>query len=104
MPVYWFALSFVQNINIINAVLIFFIIHVLVYPSSNGYNSYMDRDTTSIGGFEKPLQPTNQLFVFTVMIDMMSVLLSFIISSLTAAWIFIYIFFLRMDSYRKIRM
>ena len=76
----------------------------LVYPSSNGYNSYMDRDTTSIGGIEKPLQPTNQLFVFTVIMDVIAVLLSLIISPLTAACIFIYIMFSRLYSYRKIRL
>lgn len=104
MPVYWFALSFVQNINVLNAGLVFFIIHLLVYPSSNGYNSYMDRDTASVGGIENPLQPTKQLFVFTVIMDVLSILLSFIISPLTAACIFIYIFFSRLYSYRKIRL
>jgi 1,4-dihydroxy-2-naphthoate octaprenyltransferase len=104
MPVYWFALSFIKNINAVNAISIFLIIHVLVYPSSNGYNSYMDRDTTSIGGIENPLQPTKQLYFFTVVMDVMSVLLSLIISPLTAAFIFIYIMFSRLYSYRKIRL
>lgn len=104
MPVFWFALSFVSEINIVNAALLFFIIHILVYPSSNGYNSYMDRDTTSIGGLEKPLQPTNQLYVFTVIMDALAVLLSFIISPLTALLIFVYIIFSRLYSYRKIRL
>jgi len=104
MPVYWFALSFIDHINITNAVLIFLIIHLLVYPSSNGYNSYMDRDTTSIGGIEKPSQPTNQLFVFTVIMDVLAVLLSLIISPLTSAGIFIYIMCSRLYSYREIRL
>ncbi len=104
MPVYWFALSFIEHINIINAAILFFIIHILVYPASNGYNSYMDRDTTSIGGIEKPLQPTNQLFVFTVIMDALAVLLALIISPFTAVCIFIYIMFSRLYSYRKIRL
>jgi 1,4-dihydroxy-2-naphthoate octaprenyltransferase len=104
MPVFWFALSFVKNIDITNAVLLFFIIHILVYPSSNGYNSYMDRDTTSIGGIKKPLQPTNQLFVFSVIMDVLAVVLSLLISPFTAACIFIYIIFSRLYSYRKIRL
>ena len=104
MPVYWFTLSFIKDINIENAALIFFIIHMLVYPSSNGYNSYMDRDTTSIGGIENPSQPTKQLFFFTVVMDVMSILLSLIISPLTAACIFIYIMFSRLYSFRKIRL
>src|SRR5215469_5877124 len=103
MPVFWFALSFVKDIDIAKAVFLFFIIHILVYPSSNGYNSYMDRDTTSIGGIKKPLQPTNQLFVFTVIMDVLAVLLSFLISPLTAVCIFIYIMCSRLYSYRKIR-
>jgi 1,4-dihydroxy-2-naphthoate octaprenyltransferase len=104
MPVFWFALSFVKDIDIAKAVLLFFIIHMLVYPSSNGYNSYMDRDTTSIGGIKKPLQPTNQLFVFTVIMDVLAVLLSLFVSPLTAACIFVYIMFSRLYSYRKIRL
>jgi 1,4-dihydroxy-2-naphthoate octaprenyltransferase len=64
----------------------------------------MDRDTTSIGGIENPLQPTKQLFVFTVIMDVMSILLSLIISPLTAACILIYITFSRLYSYRKIRL
>ena len=45
MPVYWFAVSQIIHVRFIHTLLIFFILHVLVYPSSNGYNSYMDRDT-----------------------------------------------------------
>jgi len=104
MPVFWFALSFVNEINISHAILLFIIIHLLVYPSSNGYNSYMDRDTGSIGGVEKPLQPTNQLFVFTVIMDIMSILLALIISPLTALLIFVYILCSRLYSYRRIRL
>lgn len=64
----------------------------------------MDKDTTSIGGIEKPLQPTNQLFVFSVIMDVLAVLLCFFISPLTASCIFIYIMFSRLYSYRKIRL
>ena len=104
MPVYWFTLSFIDDINTANAILVFFIIHILVYPSSNGYNSYMDRDTTSIGGIEKPLQPTKQLFLFTVIMDVMAVILSLIISPVVAGCICIYIIFSRLYSYRRVRL
>lgn len=104
MPVYWFALSFIDSINVANAALLFLIIHILVYPSSNGYNSYMDRDTTSIGGIEKPLQPTSQLFFFTVIMDVTAVILSLIISPLVSGCIFVYIGFSRLYSWRRIRL
>ena len=49
-PMYFFALAQVPHIDWVKAALIFFILHFLIYPASNGYNSYMDRDTKSIGG------------------------------------------------------
>ena len=104
MPVFWFALSFVNDINWIRAVLAFLLIHVLLYPSSNGYNSFMDRDTESIGGIEKPMQPTKQLFYVTVIMDVMGMLLSFFISWQFAAGFAFYIICSRMYSYRKIRL
>src|ERR1700721_1712914 len=79
MPVYWFALSQVVNKNWPRAVLVFFILHVLVYPASNGYNSYMDRDEGSIGGLANPLLPTRQLFVVTFVMDALALLLGLII-------------------------
>lgn len=103
MPVYWFALTQLVNINRSNAMLIFVILHVLVYPSSNGYNSYMDRDSSPIGGLANPLQPTKQLFYVTVVMDVIAVALSFFISSWFALGILIYIIGSRLYSYRGIR-
>ncbi len=104
MPVYFFALSQVNHINWFNAALTFVILHLLVYPASNGYNSYMDRDTSPIGGLQKPMQPTKQLFVVTVLMDIISIALSFIVSYLFALGIFLYILASRAYSYRKIRL
>jgi 1,4-dihydroxy-2-naphthoate polyprenyltransferase len=104
MPVYWFALSRVDYINGANAILIFAILHLLVYPASNGYNSYMDRDTTPIGGLEKPLEPTRQLFKVTIVLDVIAIGLSFLISSIFALGIFFYILASRAYSYRRIRL
>ena len=80
MPVYWFALSQVAEVDILHALLVFMILHVLVYPASNGYNSYMDRDTQSIGGVRRPLQPSPQLLYATVLMDGLAVILICFIS------------------------
>jgi 1,4-dihydroxy-2-naphthoate octaprenyltransferase len=104
MPVYLFALSQVNNIGWADATLIFFILHVLVYPASNGYNSYMDRDTSPIGGLKNPLQPTKQLFNVTFYIDIAAVILGFFITWLFALGIFLYIIASKAYSYRKIRL
>lgn len=104
MPVYFFALSQLNNISWNDAALIFIILHLLVYPASNGYNSYMDRDASPIGGLKNPLQPTRQLFVVTVSMDTIAVGLSFFISWIFAIGIFCYILASRAYSYRKIRL
>jgi 1,4-dihydroxy-2-naphthoate octaprenyltransferase len=104
MPVYFFALSQVNNINWYRATLIFIILHLLVYPASNGYNSYMDRDTSPIGGLEKPLQPTRQLFIVTVCMDVAAILLGLLVSWIFSLGIFLYILASRAYSYRKIRL
>lgn len=104
LPVYLFALSQLPIINWGNAVLVFVILHLLVYPSSNGYNSYMDRDETPIGGLAQPLQPTKQLFYLSVAMDIIAVLLSLSIYSFFAAGILLYILASRAYSYRGIRL
>ena len=104
MPVYWFALSQVADINIGNAILIFIILHGLVYPASNGYNSYMDRDTGSIGGIENPQLPTRQLYYTTVVMDVAALLLSLLISVYFFVGILAFIAASRAYSYRGIRL
>ena len=104
MPVYWFALSRVGDINWRNALLVFIILHLLVYPASNGYNSFMDRDTSSIGGVKNPTQPTGQLFMITIFMNVVAIGLSIFISPIFTAGIFFYIVASLAYSYRKIRL
>lgn len=104
MPIYWFALSQVADINWLNALIVFILLHVLVYPASNGYNSYMDKDETAIGGLEKPMQPTRQLFHVTVVMDTLAVLLGFVVSIYFSIGVLLYILVSRAYSYRGIRL
>ena len=86
------------------ALLAFFVLHVLVYPASNGYNSYMDRDETEIGGLSRPLQPTTQLFWVTVFMDTIAVIIASFMSTVFCVGILFYIIASRAYSYRKIRL
>ncbi|MEI9943738.1 MAG: UbiA family prenyltransferase [Chitinophagaceae bacterium] len=103
-PVYFFSLAQVPVIDWGKAALIFFILHFLVYPASNGYNSYMDKDTGSIGGIEKPPPPSQQLFITTIFLDAAAVLLSFFISPVFVLLIVLYIAASKAYSYRGIRL
>ena len=104
LPVYLFALGQVPAINTNHALLIFFILHFLVYPSSNGYNSYMDRDETPIGGLSKPMQPTKELFRVSIIMDLAAIAFSFFISYWFTICIVAYIAASRAYSYRGIRL
>jgi len=104
LPVSLFALSQLKTINWQFAVIVLAILHLLVYPSSNGYNSYMDRDETAIGGLKSPMQPTKELFYTTVVMDIAAVVLSFFVSPLFSLCILLYILASRAYSYRRIRL
>jgi 1,4-dihydroxy-2-naphthoate polyprenyltransferase len=106
LPIFLFGLARVgfSQINWPNSILLFFILHVLVYPSSNGYNSYMDKDTTSVGGIENPLQPTKQLYNIVNAMDFLAVCLSFFLGLKVGFGVLLYILFSRAYSYRGIRL
>ena len=104
MPVYWFALSQAQTINWFHAGIVFVVLHLFVYPSSNGYNSYMDRDETAIGGLEKPMQPTIELFYITIVMDVLALMLSMLVSNYFVVAVLSYILASRAYSYRRIRL
>ncbi len=104
MPVFWFALSMHDQFDAGKAILLFFILHLLVYPSSNGYNSYMDRDTDSIGGIEKPPEPLKELFIVSVAMDLLAIILALQLSGITAILLSVYIIFSRLYSYRGVRL
>ena len=104
LPVYLFAAGLVPVLDTTDAWLIFFILHLLVYPSSNGYNSYMDRDEGSIGGLAQPMQPTKQLLYVTVLMDVLAIALSLLISMVFTIGIIFYIAASRAYSYRGIRL
>jgi 1,4-dihydroxy-2-naphthoate octaprenyltransferase len=104
MPVFLFAMSQTPAINWQHAVLVFIILHMFVYPASNGYNSYQDKDETSIGGLKYPPQVTKNLFYVTLFFDITGVLLSLLVSVQFAVCVLTYILISHAYSYRKLRL
>jgi 4-hydroxybenzoate polyprenyltransferase len=91
MPVYWFAISQSQNVETKKAIWIFIILHLFVYPASNAYNSYFDKDEGSIGGLEKPPAVDKNLFWAAWIVDVLAIIISFFaISPLFALMMFVY--------------
>ncbi|TAG84998.1 MAG: ubiquinone biosynthesis protein UbiA, partial [Bacteroidetes bacterium] len=80
MPVFGFALVVASKIEIWRFLLIFFIWHILVYPASNGFNSYFDKDEESIGGLEKPPPVSKELYFASLLLDIIALLFSLLIN------------------------
>jgi 1,4-dihydroxy-2-naphthoate octaprenyltransferase len=90
MPVYFFALGHSPNFTESRIVWSFLIIHFLLYPASNGYNSYFDKDEKSIGGLKNPPPVKKGLYFISLLIDFAAIVLALKISVLFASMLFIY--------------
>ena len=90
LPVYLFALSVSNNPDFGNVLLVFFILHILVYPASNGYNSYFDKDEGSIGALKHPPKVTKELYFMALLLDLIALILAYIISWEFALAILVY--------------
>lgn len=90
LPVFLFALSISNNPDFENVLLVFFIMHILIYPASNGYNSYFDKDEGSIGALKNPPEVSTELYYTSLVLDALAIILGFIISWQFALMIFIY--------------
>jgi hypothetical protein len=105
MPVYWFAYSQSASPNQAKAIWAFVILHVLVYPASNAYNSYFDKDEGPIGGIEKPLPVNIHLYYVANFIDVLAIILSIYFCSYTFAGdILVYILISKAYSHPIIRL
>ncbi len=104
MPVFLFALSQALLVNWVNAFAAFFIVHFLVFPASNGYNSYQDRDEGSIGGLKHPPKVTKHLFYVSLLFDIIALILALLISPLFSFLVLVFIIISRMYSFRGIRL
>lgn len=104
MPVFAFALSQAEEVNWWEALLVFVILHIFLYPASNGFNSYFDRDEDSIGGLEKPPEVERDLLWVSLLFDAMAIGLGFFISWRFALMLFVYGLISKAYSWDKIRL
>ncbi|MDO9000845.1 MAG: UbiA family prenyltransferase [Bacteroidota bacterium] len=104
LPISLFSFFYIQPDFNYQLILVLIIWHLLVFPSSNGYNSYNDMDDGPIGGLAAPPKPTGLLLQMSNLFDVTAVLLSFIVNASFAFFVVLYILASRLYSYRKIRL
>ncbi|MEI9919204.1 MAG: UbiA family prenyltransferase [Bacteroidota bacterium] len=91
MPVYLFALCISPNVSVNSLLWSFLIIHLLLYPASNGYNSYFDKDEKSIGGLKNPPPVKKDLYYTSIVFDVAAIVLALLyVSKEFAVMMFIY--------------
>lgn len=91
MPVYFFALGISPNFGGSRLLWSWLIIHFFLYPASNGYNSYFDKDEKSIGGLKNPPPVNKGLYCLSLLFDLAAILLGFLkISPLFAVLLLFY--------------
>ena len=78
--------------------------HFLIYPASNGFNSYFDKDEQSIGGLKNPPPVDKELYNVAILFDVLGLALGFIISIEFVLMIFIYGMISKAYSHPSIRL
>ena len=105
MPVFWFGISALPGpVPWGRVAWAFVVLHLLVYPASNGYNSYYDRDEGSIGGLKAPPKVTPELLTLVRLFDGLA-----LAGALALGWIFallvgVYLLISKAYSYEGIRL
>lgn len=83
LPVYLFSLAVSPNVTEKALLWSFLIIHIFLYPASNGYNSYFDKDEKSIGGLKNPPPVRKGLYYLSLLFDAIALVLAVIYINIT---------------------
>src|SRR4051812_23327879 len=84
LPIFLFALSISANLSGPGIGWVFFILHFLLYPASNGFNSYFDKDEKSIGGLKNPPPVEKGLYWISLLLDFVAIIVGFV----KVGWLF----------------
>ncbi len=77
LPVFLLALSQAPCASLSGLIWSGLILHLLIYPASNGYNSFIDRDTEAIGGLAAPPPVPEDLGKLTLVMDLLALGLAY---------------------------
>ena len=104
LPVFIFALSQSRVVDPIKALLVFFSWHFFIYPASNGYNSYFDKDTGSIALIKKPPPVDKGLYHTSLLFELAGLLLALLVNREFCFSVFLYGLLSKMYSHPRIRL
>ncbi len=104
LPLFCFALFNANEINGLNAFLVFIVWHLFIYPASNGYNSYFDKDEGSIALIKSPPQTSLQLYYISIVLDVIGISIALFVSLEFSIAVLVYGLISKMYSHPSIRL
>ncbi|MEL6943792.1 MAG: UbiA family prenyltransferase [Bacteroidota bacterium] len=91
LPIFLFAWAIQSEVAWSDFIWIFIILHLLLYPASNVYNSYFDKDEESIGGLKHPPKVSKEMYYYALLFDGLALLLGlFLFGIFFTTMLFIY--------------
>lgn len=104
LPVFLFAFFAISSVNTSQAVLVFIILHLLIYPASNAYNSYFDKDEGSIALIKNPPKVKKSLYQTAVILEWVGVLLALFVNLSFTVCVIIYNLLSKAYSHPSVRL
>jgi 1,4-dihydroxy-2-naphthoate octaprenyltransferase len=107
LPIFLFAISLSPNLNEPGLLWLFVILHLFVYPASNAFNSYFDKDEGSIGGLKNPPKVDKNVFLIAQAFDTIGLFLAlyfFPRNWTLAAMLLVYVLVSRAYSHPSVRL
>jgi 4-hydroxybenzoate polyprenyltransferase len=106
LPVCLFALTLPPGVAAggwPRVVWILFVIHVLMYPAANTFNSYYDRDEGSVNGLETPPPVDKTLFFGSMGLELLALVGGALVNGQFVFFIVVYGLFMKAYSHTAIR-
>lgn len=104
LPVFLFASSQAPQVIPLNLILTFIVWHLLVYPASNGFNSYFDKDEGSIALIEKPPAVDKSLYYCSLFLDLIGLIIAAFVNVGLFIAVIIYGVFSKLYSHPTVRL
>ncbi len=104
LPIFLFALSSVPQPDWLLAAEIFIILHLLLSPASNAYNSWYDKDVGPIGGLAHPPPVHKGLLTVAWGLDAAALIWGWFVSPAFAAGLLLYGIVSKLYSHPRVRL
>ncbi|MEO1450287.1 MAG: UbiA family prenyltransferase, partial [Bacteroidota bacterium] len=90
LPVFLFAWATYGDASWSRSLSVFCILHLFLYPASNGYNSYFDKDENSIGGLKNPPKVSRELYIISLIFDVIALIWGWFLSPAFSVMLLVY--------------